>query len=482
MISSKSIPIENKLTQPELLLSALCSLSVLSVSYLCPMRTDLSFSDLNLNNPLLRALADMGLENPTAIQHAAFSPIMAGKDVLGIAQTGTGKTFAYLMPLIRLWKFSKKPVPEILIVVPTRELAVQVADEFSRLAAYTAMKITPAYGGANIKSQALEIYNGTDVVVATPGRLLDLVLDGTIKAKNVKKLVIDEVDEMLNLGFRAQLTTLIDLLPEKRQNLMFSATLNTEVEEWMEQHFPPMMKVEASPSGKPLDTITQYAYHVPNFNTKINLLQHLLHHDASMTKVLVFAGSKKHADDIHFKMDAEFNDQIAIIHSNKSQNNRFRTVEQFEEGVCRILIASDVIARGLDVSGVSHVINMDVPDEPEHHLHRIGRTGRATQKGIAITFYADYETEFLHNIESLMGLVLPVHPLPSDLEISNVLIPDETPKVKMKIIQLKPNKDEQKGDSFHDKKEKNKKIPIKVTRADRKKAKYGKNYDPRHGS
>ncbi len=440
----------------------------------------MTFRELHLNNFLLNALDELGLSETTPIQEMAFAPIMAGKDVLGIAQTGTGKTFAYLIPLIQQWKFSKKKTAEILVLVPTRELVVQVVDEFEKIAKYTSLKAAGAYGGTNIKTQILAISQGVDVVVATPGRLLDLMLHGTITASHIKKLVIDEVDEMLNLGFRAQLTTLLDLLPMRRQTLMFSATINSDIDLLIENSSNIPVRIEVEISGTPLTNIEQVGYEVQNLNTKINFLEHLLSTDESMTKVLVFAGSKRMADNLNAKLEYAFPDQLAVIHSNKTQNRRLKTVEEFERGACRILIASDLIARGLDVTEITHVINMDVPNVPENYMHRIGRTGRAEKKGKAITMIAPSEKEDQEKIEELMGIKIPMMLMPEEVEISKLLTPDEELTPGMKFIEVKRRKDPEKGDSFHEKKEKNKKVPIKVTHIDKKKLKYGKSYGTTH--
>lgn len=441
----------------------------------------MTFSDLNLNSALLNALEDLGMTEPTVIQQQAFGPIMAGKDVLGIAQTGTGKTYAYLIPLIRQWQFTKKKSPEILILVPTRELVVQVVEEFEKLAKYTSIKVTGAYGGTNIKTQIAAILFGVDAIVATPGRLLDLVLNGTIPPKQIKKLVIDEVDEMLNLGFRSQLKNLIDVLPEKRQTLMFSATINEDVDLLIENSSNTPVTIEATPTGTPVTKIEQIGYEVPNFNTKVNFLAHLLETDKSLTKVLVFAGSKRLADQLNSRIQFKFPDQVAVIHSNKTQNSRFKTVEEFERGACRILIASDLIARGLDVSDVTHVINMDVPVVIENYIHRIGRTGRANKKGMAITFITESEKERIGKIEILMGIKIPMKTMLAEVEVSNILTPDEQSTPGLKTIKIKQPKTPEGGKSFHEKLQKNKKVPIKVSRTEKKKIKYGKSYGTTHG-
>jgi ATP-dependent RNA helicase RhlE len=436
----------------------------------------MTFRDLNINSSLLNALDEMGYSVPTAIQQKVFAPIMSGTDVLGIAQTGTGKTYAYLLPLLRLWKFDKKKVPTMAIIVPTRELVVQVVEEAQKLVKYMNFNIAAAYGGVNIKTQMAVINAGVDLVVATPGRFMDLMLNGTIRSQLVKKIVIDEVDEMLNLGFRTQIKNIMDLLPVKHQTLMFSATITEEVEVLINYNSNVLVKVEAAATGTPLANIEQRSYEVPNFNTKVNCLQYLLATDKTMTKVLVFAGSKKLADTLNIKLGSTFENEIAVIHANKSQNLRFKTVEQFETGDCRILIASDLVSRGLDISNISHVINMDVPAIPENYMHRIGRTGRADKKGIAITLFTPAESEKKKQVEELMDCAIPMFELPKEVDISHVLTPEEQPTVKMKILEVKRRKTETPGKSFHEKKEKNKKVNVKLSREDKKKIKYGKKY------
>ena len=230
----------------------------------------MNFDDLNLNNPLRNALADLEYMDPTPIQVAAFSPIMSGKDVVGVAQTGTGKTFAYLLPLLRMLQFSTDGNPRIVILVPTRELVVQVTEEVKKLTAYMTVRAVGVYGGTNINTQKLAVAEGVDVVVGTPGRFFDLALSGAFKMKLLKKLVIDEVDEMLNLGFRTQLKNILDLLPEKRQNLLFSATLTEDVENLINDYFFEPLKIEIAPHGTPLEQIRQNGYFGANFNTKTN--------------------------------------------------------------------------------------------------------------------------------------------------------------------------------------------------------------------
>jgi ATP-dependent RNA helicase RhlE len=431
-----------------------------------------TFADLNLSSPLFNALNDQGITHPTPIQERAFSAMMAGNDVVGIAQTGTGKTIAYLLPCLRLWKFSKDKLPQTLILVPTRELVVQVVEEINKLSTYMNIIAVGVYGGANIRTQKDAIYKGLDILVATPGRLLDLALDGTLKTKTIKRLVIDEVDEMLSLGFRPQLERIFDVLPPKRQNLMFSATLSDEVDALITNYFRTPLRIEAAPTGSPLENINQVAYQVPNHNTKLNLLNHILGLEG-MERVLLFAGSRKLADKLYEHLESEFPGEAGVIHSNKAQNTRFRAVENFAEGKQRILIATDILSRGIDITGVSHVINFDVPDVMENYIHRIGRTGRAESKGDSITFIREKDSEMIAQIEEYMNMKIPRLPLPDEVEISEILIGDELERVNMPGSKVKIKKHES-GPAFHEKKDKNKKVNIRKTRAQQMREKYNK--------
>ncbi len=432
----------------------------------------MTFDQLNLNKPLLNALADLAYTQPTTIQEKVFSVVMSGQDVCGIAQTGTGKTLAYLLPCLRQYQFAKERTPQLLVLVPTRELVGQVIATVKELSTYLSLIAVGVYGGVNTKAQIAELAGGVDVLVATPGRLIDLLMGGYIKTKAVKRLVIDEMDEMLNLGFRPQIKEILDLLPQKRQNLMFSATITDEVEQLMQEYFARPVRVEATPVGSPLENIQQSIYHVPNFYTKVNLLEMLLANDESMKKVLVFASTKEQADKLYDYLSENQADSVGVIHSNKTQNHRFRSVEKFESGEYRILIATDVIARGLDVAEVSHVINFETPDEPESYIHRIGRTGRVGKKGIAIGFVTEKEKPLLELIEGLMNYKIEVLDLPNDLSISDELLPEERPKVEMPFIKIPKRIDV--GPAFHEKSEKNSKVNVRRNIKEEKMRKYGR--------
>jgi ATP-dependent RNA helicase RhlE len=303
--------------------------------------------------------------------------------------------------------------------------------------------------------------------------LLDLVLSRYLLLSSVRTLVIDEVDEMLNLGFRVQLTGLLDRLPRRRQNLLFSATMTEDVDDLIETFFNGPITIEVTRMGTPLEKIRQSAYRVPNFYTKLNLLEHLLASDDSMSKVLIFCASKRMADRVQERFDEVFTHQFSVIHSNKSQNFRIKAVQKFEDGTLRGLITTDLLARGLDVTDVTHVINLDTPDTPEAYIHRIGRTGRADSEGASITFVTENEIPYQAAIETLMGKEIPLFPLPDDLVISEELTPEESQAEPMTNYLPSPSLKHSQG-AFHEKKAKNKKINLGNRRINKKKRKYSK--------
>jgi ATP-dependent RNA helicase RhlE len=420
-----------------------------------------TFNDLNLNKPILQALTELEFEYPTPIQEKAFSTIMSGRDVVGIAQTGTGKTLAYLLPILRQLTFSNQRDARILILVPTRELVLQVVGEINKLAKFCSFRVGAVYGGTNVNTQKQLVYSGLDIIVATPGRLLDLNFTGVLRLKSIQKLVIDEVDEMLNQGFRSQITSVLEIIPTKRQNLLFSATLTPEVQQLFEEYFNNPVKIEVAAHGTPLEKIVQQAYHVPNFNTKANLLEYLLQNNNDLSKVLVFVSTKKLADRLYDQMLLKFPDQVGVIHSNKAQNYRLHSLKQFTDGKTRMLIATDIVARGMDISDVSHVINFDTPDVATDYIHRIGRTGRADKDGVAITFVNEVEQEYQMVIEQLMKKPITVLPLPQEVEISTVYSEEERPTDLYNIDYLKGKGAKPRPSlAFHEKKEKNKKVNL----------------------
>ncbi|WP_047415009.1 DEAD/DEAH box helicase [Cellulophaga sp. Hel_I_12] len=414
-----------------------------------------SFEDFNLKKQLNYAIEDLGFKEPTPIQKAAFPVVLSGKDIVGIAQTGTGKTMAYMLPLLHELAFSKQIHPRVLVLVPTRELVIQVVENIKSYAKYINVRVLGVYGGTNMNTQKQFCAQGTDILVATPGRLYDLALCKAVKLKEIKKLVIDEVDVMLDLGFRFQLTNIFELLPVKRQNIMFSATMTTDVDALIDDFFTVPEKVSIAVSGTPLENIAQSAYAVPNFYTKVNLLIRLLKDKDTFQKVLVFVSNKKSADVVFESIETMFSNEVCVIHSNKTQNYRMRSIRQFDEGKNRILVTTDVMARGLDLDKITHVINFDTPNYPENYMHRIGRTGRAAHEGNSILMFTEKETSDKEAIEALMDYEIPILKIPANVEISEELRPEERPRV-LEADNPDQTTLESQG-SFHEKSEKNKK-------------------------
>lgn len=420
----------------------------------------MDFEDLNINKPLLNALKDLEYMHPTPIQEQAFPVVMSGRDVVGIAQTGTGKTFAYLLPLLRQLSYSDQKHPRVLIVVPTRELVVQIVGEIKKLTTYSSIRYAGIYGGTNIATQKQIVYDGLDILVATPGRLVDLTLTGILRLKSIQKLVIDEVDQLFGLGFRQQLNTFLETLPAKRQTILFSATLSDEIDKLITSYFNDPIKIEVAAHGTPLEKIAQHAYHVPNYNTKVNLLEHLLKANEDISKALVFVGTKRLADKLHDQLNRLIPGVAGVIHSARTQTQRINVIKQFHGGEIRILVATDIAARGLDIKDVSHVVNFEMPDVPEDYIHRIGRTGRANKDGIAISFVNEKEQEMQDSIERMMNKGMEWDAIPEEVKISKVLTEEETEKPKFEKTLKKQEKKYEGGGAFHEKSEKNKKVNL----------------------
>ena len=416
-----------------------------------------NFNEINLNQQLYNAIEDLGYQHQTPIQEETFSKILSGKDVVGIAQTGTGKTIAYCLPLLQELSYSTQTNPRILILVPTRELVAQVVETLNQLTKYITCRIIGVYGGTNMNTQKIWLQDGADIIVATPGRLYDLALCRALQLKGIKKVVIDEVDVMLDLGFRFQLTNIFELLPNKKQNIMFSATMTEDIEMIIYSFFSKAEKVQIALSGTPLDNIHQTKYSVPNYFTKENLLVSILSDKVKMQKVLIFVSSKKIADRLYESLSEFFISDLAVIHSNKSQNYRFRSINRYNEGKVRILIATDIIARGLDLDRISHVVNFDTPKFPENYMHRIGRTGRAEEEGNSILFYTQKEEFYKNNIEELMKMKICELEIPKDVEIAQKLTSEEH-RANNKNINRNIKTIDRINSGFHEKNAKNQQV------------------------
>lgn len=364
----------------------------------------MSFNTLGLTPRTLRAVERAGFEQPTPIQQQAIPVVMAGRDLIGIAQTGTGKTAAFALPIIeRLSTGRNLRTPRALIVAPTRELAAQIAETFSTFSVGGHLRTTTIFGGVGERPQIASLRRGTDILVATPGRLLDLAQQREIDFSTIEVLVLDEADRMLDMGFLPQIRRIIKQIPTNRQTMMFSATLSPEIEAMTKEYQRSPERIQIGVRNNPAVTVSQTLYPVAK-SRKIDLLLHLLQ-DSNLESVLIFSRTKHGADKIARKIEgAGINAER--IHSNRSQNQRTSALESFRSGKSRVLVATDIAARGIDVEGISHVINFDFPPAPEDYIHRIGRTGRAEASGSAYSFVTSEDHASVRALEKVIKRTL----------------------------------------------------------------------------
>jgi ATP-dependent RNA helicase RhlE len=379
--------------------------------------SDNTFTDLKLNRQLLNAIDDAGYSRPTDIQLKAIPRILSGHDVMGIAQTGTGKTAAFVLPILMKVKFAQEENARALILAPTKELVMQIEEVTHQLATYTDLRIVVLYGGVGPKNQIVNLDGGVDIIVSTPGRFTDLYSKGHIGTRSIKTLVLDEADRMMDMGFMPQIRKILEVIPVKRQNLLFSATMPEKVVELSEEFLDYPEVVEVTPQATPAKTINQAYYRVENLKTKINFIEYILH-DELFTRVIIFTKTRQTANDIYKYIERKKLGPANVLHSNKGQNSRIAAMNEFKGGEIRILVTTDVSSRGIDVSEVSHVINFDVPVVYEDYVHRIGRTGRAELKGVSITLVNRAEEYHLQKIERLIKQSIKGKPLPKDLQIA----------------------------------------------------------------
>ncbi|WP_162053683.1 DEAD/DEAH box helicase [Pontibacter pamirensis] len=410
-----------------------------------------TFEDFKLNKQLLNAIEEAGYEKPTPIQQQAIPLIMAGQDILGIAQTGTGKTAAYLLPLLMKVKYAQGMNPRAVIIAPTRELAMQIEESIGLLAKYTDLRYTAIYGGLGPKTQIEIINQGLDIVVATPKRLMELYLRGELILKEMKTLILDEADKIMDMGFMPQIRQILEVIPRKRQNLLFSATMPDKVVELSEEFLEYPTRVEVTPQATPVETVTQVLYQVPNLRTKIALLEHLIQDTEKLNRVIIFTRSKKNAESVSRFIEHRNYGEVRAIHGNKGQNTRINSMEAFKGGDVRFLVATDVAARGIDVTMVSHVINFDVPFVYEDYVHRIGRTGRAENAGAAITFANEAEMYHIRKIEKLIRMQIPQLPIPAEVEVFETPF-EEQQEIAKSIDHLKRQENPDFKGAFHEKK------------------------------
>ncbi len=376
-----------------------------------------TFDKFGIGKSILKALDEIGFVEPTPVQELAIPAIKSGQDVLGIAQTGTGKTAAYLIPILMKLVKAEGVDPRALILVPTRELAIQVGEDLEELTQYTNLRSAAVFGGIGWTKHAELVEPGVDIVVATPGRLWDLYKVGALRFKKIKTLVIDEADRMLDMGFLPQLNQLFEVIPAKRQNLLFSATFSDNVEAISHEFLTFPTRVEVAPSATTADKVEQYFYRLPNFRSKLNLINYLLTSKEEYSRVLIFCATKENAELVFKVLDRKVEGEVRVLHSNKAQNSRINAIQAFKEGSVRVLISTDVSARGIDVSMISHVINFDIPTHYEDYVHRVGRTARANNHGVAISFLKPDEELHLVNIEELIRMELVELPVPEEVEL-----------------------------------------------------------------
>ena len=403
----------------------------------------------------------MGYTEPTEIQEKAIPLILAGHDVLGIAQTGTGKTAAYLLPVLMKVKYAQGSNMRALVLAPTRELVMQIQGAAVGLSKYTDLRTVALYGGLGPKTQIENLKKGVDIIVATPGRFMDLYLAGEIPVKSLQYLVLDEADKMMDMGFMPQIRKILEVIPRKRKNLLFSATFQPRVETLSEEFLEAPLKVEITPSATPAATVEQGVYRLPNFKTKINLLGYLFE-NTPIQRAIIFCRTKTVADNVFKFLERKVlgAKNIRVLHANKGQNTRINSMEDFKSGEVQVLVATDVAARGIDVSGVSHVINFDVPLIYEDYVHRVGRTGRARAEGVAWTFILKHEEYPFAKIEKLIRTQVPELEIPKGVKIEET--PFEENQEMLKAIDNQRKKEDPTFQgAFHEKKAKNVKGEIK---------------------
>ncbi len=415
------------------------------------MNSRADWNAFKLNKQLLDAVADAGFATPTEIQEKCMPLISGGQQVIGIAQTGTGKTAAYILPLLLKLRYAQGTEARALILVPTKELVVQVAEHTRALAKYTDLRVVEIYGGVGPKTQIEKIEAGLDLLIATPGRFLEIYQRNALPVKQIKMLVLDEADKMMDMGFMPQLRKIFEVIPPKRQNILFSATFPQKVERLAAEFLDFPVRVEVTPQATVAVKVEQELYHVPNALTKINFLEYLLADREAFTRVMIFTRTKEVADNVFRFLERKKLGPARVVHSNKGQNSRINAMNEFKEGKLRVLVSTDVAARGIDVTNVSHVINFDVPIMYEDYVHRTGRTGRAFQEGKAITLVTDAETYHIDKIEKIIREKIPVKKLPKQVEIAETPF-EEAQAMAREIDRQKRYEDPEFKGAFHEKK------------------------------
>ena len=410
-----------------------------------------TFEGFGIGKSILRALDEIGFTTPTPIQEQAIPVIKSGKDILGIAQTGTGKTAAYIIPLLMKLVKAEGKDPRAIVLVPTRELSIQVGEDIAELSQYTNIRHAAVYGGIGWTKHAALLEPGVDILVSTPGRLWELYRTGAFGLKSIKTLIIDEADRMLDMGFMPQLNKLFEVIPPRRQNLLFSATFSESIENMSHEFLTFPERVEVAPSATPVDKVKQYFYRIPNFKTKLNFVNHLLNDEEEFKRIIIFCRTKENAEAVYKVIKKKTEGEVRILHSNKAQSSRINAIEAFKSGNVRVLVSTDISARGIDVSKISHVINFDLPPRYEDYIHRIGRTARANTDGVAISFIGPEEDFHLRNIEQLIRMKIEELQLPETIDIIPLSKPEKQ-VIDREIDRQKRLADPEFKGAFHEKK------------------------------
>jgi len=405
------------------------------------------FRELRVTRQFVDALDDLGIEKPTEIQTKAIPPALAGQDVLGVAQTGSGKTLAFLIPVLMKIKQAGDGDPMALVMAPSKELALQTFRVFSSLVVNTDIRGVCLYGGVGKTGQIKELQAGCDVLISTPGRFLDLYSHGYINLRKVKTMVLDEADRLMEMGFMQQLRSILEVIPVKRQNLLFSATFPAHVEKMAEEFLDFPVRVSGSRKEKPVENLTHHWVRVVNFRSKLNLLLYYLK-DAEWNRVIVFCRTKDSANRVAGFLDRKVDGEVRILHANKAQNTRINAMEDFREGKVRVLVTTDVTSRGIDVADVSHVVNFDVPRSPEDYLHRVGRTARIRKEGMAVSFANRSEELLVRKIKAKIEEPIPEVKWPDEVE-SGAYLPGEEKEIERDLDRLKQKENPEYKGAFH---------------------------------
>ncbi len=414
------------------------------------------FSNFGFHKAILLALEQLGYNSPTPIQQKVIPLIMDGQDLIGIAQTGTGKTAAFLLPILHKIAYNQDIIPQVLILAPTRELVIQIYQDCSALSEFIPLQCMACYGGLNIKKQIEKLQYKIDIIISTPQRLVDIYAKGGVYLRKIKTFIIDEADKMVDMGFMPQINNILEIIPnKKRQNLLFSASMPSNVIPLIDTFLINAKKVVITPQSTVAQTIETYSYDLPNRQAKVDFIVSLLNKQKNdqfvLSKVIIFTNSKRIAMWLYNFLIPLSSRKISIIHANKDQNTRLNLLNSFKADEIDVLISTDLISRGLHISDISHVINFELPYILTDYVHRVGRTGRVYKNGIAINLCNQVEKNMLKHIEKMIGNILKINPLPKNIIVQPTPFEEQQEINKALDFQRRQNDPTYKG-AFHSKK------------------------------